>query len=211
MKPEEGETVDQMKQSFEHILDTTSKDYGHGVRAVHAKAHGIIRGKLKVHDGLPPELAQGLFAKPGEYEAVGRISTNPGDILDDAIGLPRGFALKVIGVEGERLPGSEGDTTQDFVMANAPAFTAPTADAFAKNLKMLASTTDKFEGARSCCPASCAGSRRRWRRSGSRAPRSRRSAGPSRSIRWVRPITARRRSAMATISPSSACSRSARR
>ncbi|WP_083748262.1 MULTISPECIES: catalase family protein [Sphingomonas] len=146
VSPKEGETVDQMKQSFEHILDTTSKDYGHGVRAVHAKAHGIIRGKLKVHDDLPPELAQGLFAKPGAYDAVARISTNPGDILDDAIGLPRGLALKVIGVEGERLPGSEGDATQDFVMANAPVFTAPTADAFAKNLKMLASTTDKFEG-----------------------------------------------------------------
>ncbi len=53
VKPEEGDTVDQMKQSFEHILDTTSKDYGHGVRAVHAKAHGIIRGRLKVHDALP--------------------------------------------------------------------------------------------------------------------------------------------------------------
>jgi len=146
VKPDEGETVDQMKQSFAHILDTTSRDYGHGVRAVHAKAHGIIRGMLKIHDNLPPELAQGLFATPGEYEAVARISTNPGDILDDAIGLPRGLALKVIGVEGERLPGSESDATQDFVMANAPVFTAPTADAFAKNLKMLAATTDKAEG-----------------------------------------------------------------
>ena len=85
IEPDEQETLQSMKDSFQEILETTSEDYGHAVRSVHAKAHGIIRGKLKVHDNLPPELAQGLFARGGEYDAVGRISTNPGDILDDAM------------------------------------------------------------------------------------------------------------------------------
>jgi catalase len=148
IQPDEAEVIDQLNQSFQSILDTTSQDYGHAVRAVHAKAHGIARGTLTIAEGLPPELAQGLFAAPGRYEAIIRISTNPGDILDDSIGLPRGLALKVLGVEGERLPGSEDDTTQDFVMANAPVFAAPDAKAFAKNLKLLAATTDKAEGAK---------------------------------------------------------------
>jgi len=148
VEPDEGETIEQLNASFREILETTSKDYGHAVRAVHAKAHGIARGTLTVASGLPAELAQGIFAQPGEHEAVIRISTNPGDILDDSIALPRGLALKILDVEGQRLPGSEGDTTQDFIMVNGPVFTAADAKAFGKNLKLLAKTTDHAEGAK---------------------------------------------------------------
>lgn len=144
----EAETIEGLKEQFKTILDTTSEDYGHAVRSVHAKAHGLVPGKLTVHGDLPPELAQGLFAKAGDYDAILRFSTNAGDILDDAVRLPRGLAVKVLGVEGDRLPGSEGDTTQDFITANAPAFAAPTPEKFLGNLKMLAATTDKAEGAK---------------------------------------------------------------
>jgi hypothetical protein len=75
-----------------------------------------------------------------------RFSTLPGDLLDDSVSTPRGLAIKVIGVEGERLAGSEGDVTQDFVLVNGPAFGAPNAKAFLANLKLLAVTTDKIEG-----------------------------------------------------------------
>lgn len=146
VEADEADTVRGLEEQFKRILDTTSEDYGHGVRSVHAKGHGIARGTFVVHDGLAPELAQGLFATPGEHEAIFRLSTNAGDILDDSIDLPRGFALKVLGVDGARLPGSEGDATQDFVMVNGPAFAAPTPKAFLANLKMLAKTTDKAEG-----------------------------------------------------------------
>lgn len=142
---DERQAIAQLEDIFRSILDTTSKDYGHAVRGVHAKGHGIVTGDLEVMDGLPPELAQGLFASPGRYEAVLRFSTAPGDILDDAVSAPRGAALKVLGVEGERLPGAE-DGDQDFLMVNGPVFGAPTPAAFAKNLKMLAATTDKAEG-----------------------------------------------------------------
>ena len=145
IEPDEGETIAALNDAFREILDTTSQDYGRAVRSVHAKAHGIARGALTIPDDLPPELAQGIFAAPGTYEAVLRLSTNAGDILPDAIGLPRGLALKVLGVAGERLPGSEGDTTQDFIMVNGPVFTAPDAKAFLKNLKLLAKTTDRME------------------------------------------------------------------
>ena len=148
IQPDEHETIGQLEEQFQQIQDTTARDYDHAVRAVHAKAHGIAKGTLTIRDGLPPELAQGLFASPSRYDAILRISTNAGDILDDDIALPRGLALKVMGVEGERLPGSEGDTTQDFIMVNGPVFSAPDADAFLKNLKLLAKTTDRAEGAK---------------------------------------------------------------
>ncbi|WP_174291967.1 catalase family protein [Sphingomonas bacterium] len=148
VEPGEGDTIRQLREQFKLIQDTTSKDYDHAVRAVHAKAHGIAKGRLTVKDDLPPELAQGIFAQAGSFDAVLRISTNAGDILDDDIGLPRGLALKVMGVEGERLPGSEDETSQDFIMVNGPVFSAPDASAFLKNLKLLAKTTDRGMGAK---------------------------------------------------------------
>lgn len=128
-----------------HILETTWNDYGHSVRSVHAKSHGLLEGELRVLD-LPPSLAQGIFARAATYPVVMRISTNPGDILDDTVSSPRGLAMKIIGVEGERLPGSEGDTTQDFVLVNGPAFSAPDLQSFKKSLRLLAATTDTGQG-----------------------------------------------------------------
>lgn len=145
--PDEAETIADLESSFDTILKTTSEDYGKAVRAVHAKAHGIVRAELTVQAGIPPELAQGLFATPGTHAAWLRFSTNPGDILDDTIGLPRGLAIKVLDVDGERLAGAEG-RTQDFIMVNGPVFAAPTPKKFAGNLKLLSKTTDKAEWAK---------------------------------------------------------------
>ncbi|MBD8679629.1 catalase family protein [Sphingomonas sp. CFBP 13720] len=146
-EPDEAETIADLNRSFDTILETTSQDYSKAVRAVHAKAHGILRAELTVHPGLPRELAQGLFATPATHPVWMRFSTNPGDILDDSIGLPRGLAWKVLDVEGDRLPGAHG-RTQDFVMVNGPAFAAPTPKKFAGNLKLLSKTTDKAEWAK---------------------------------------------------------------
>lgn len=129
------------------ISETTFENSGHAVRSVHAKSHALLVVEVEVPADLPEPLAQGLFATPGRYAGVMRFSTNPGDILDDSVSAPRGLALKVVGVEGDRLPGSRpDDSTQDFVLANAPAFAAPNAAKFLSTLKMLAKTTDKAEG-----------------------------------------------------------------
>ncbi len=128
------------------ISKTTYEDGGHALRAVHAKPHGLLRGTLTVSDDLPAVLAQGLFAKPGQYQMAMRFSTSPGDILPDSVSTPRGLALKLVGVEGERLPGSEGDNTQDFLLVTGKEFPVSNAKQFLGNLKLLAGTTDKAEG-----------------------------------------------------------------
>ena len=153
VQPDEAETTARLDEQFRGIQETTTADYGHGVRAVHAKAHGLARGVLTVEEGLPPELAQGLFARDGQYEAIVRISTQPGDILDDSVNSPRGIAIKLFGVEGERLPGSPGDTTQDFIGVNGPTFGAKSTAKFLANLTMLAKTTDKIEGVKKALSA----------------------------------------------------------
>ena len=91
-------------------------------------------------------MAQGLFATPKCYDLIARFSTPPAEALDDRVSLPRGVAIKIIGVEGARLQGSENDTTQDFLMVDGPVFNAPDAKHFLRSLKMLAATTDKAEG-----------------------------------------------------------------
>ncbi len=146
--PEAGEAETQagLIEQILKISEITYRDGGYALRGVHAKSHGIVRGELVVADGLPPVLAQGLFAMPGRHAAILRFSTTPGDVLDDNVSTPRGLAIKLFGVEGPRLPGSEGATTQDFVLVNGKAFATPNAKAFLGNLKLLAPTTDKAEG-----------------------------------------------------------------
>lgn len=203
IKPDEQETVLDLIEQFDIILEKTAKDYGHAVRSVHAKAHGVLEGKMIVQANLPPELAQGLFAKPGEHNVYMRLSTNAGDILPDAVSLPRGLALKVVDVEGDRLADAEG-TTQDFVMVNGPVFQAPNPEKFLSSLKLLARTTDRMEGTKTVIQAFCRRSTKGLKLSASRAQPSRRSAAPPTSIPSARPISASRPFALATMSRSSA-------
>ena len=142
----EAEAITGLGEQVKVIQDKTTADYGTAVRGIHAKGHAIVNGTLEVLPDLPPELAQGLFASAGNYEALLRFSTLPGDILDDSVSVPRGLALKLLGVPGDRLPGSEGDETQDFVLVNGPAFASATPEAFLANLKLLAASTDRAEG-----------------------------------------------------------------
>jgi hypothetical protein len=133
-------------ETITKIQTIVHKDSGTAMRGVHSKCHGVLIGEFRVMEGLPPVLAQGLFAAPGTYPVVMRLSTIPGDVLDDNVSVPRGLAIKVVGVPGARVPGSEADTTQDFVFANGPVFSKPHPDGFLSVLKLLAGTTDKAPG-----------------------------------------------------------------
>lgn len=142
----EAKTIRGMIETMDRIQSIVAEDIGHAKRGVHAKAHGLLVGELEVLPDLPLVLAQGLFAAPQNYPAVLRLSTIPGDVLDDAVSVPRGAALKIVGVNGARVPGSEQEVTQDFLFVNGKAFGAATPDAFLRNLKLLAVTTDKAPG-----------------------------------------------------------------
>ena len=142
---DEAKTTEGLIATLRYINEKTFADGGHAIRSVHAKTHGILQGYLEVDTGLRGDLAQGLFAKPGRYPVVMRFSTIPGDILDDSVSTPRALAIKVIGVEGERLEGSERDVTQDFVLNDGPAFGAPDPKRFLAKLRLLARTTNRAQ------------------------------------------------------------------
>ena len=142
---DEADTQRGLTEAMLSIGRRTQADTGHAYRCVHAKAHGYLLATFEVLPDLPPPLAQGLFAEPASYDAIVRFSTTPGDILHDNVSTPRGAALKVLGVSGPRLPGSEGETTQNYVLGNSPSFQTATAKSFLKQLKPLAATTGRAE------------------------------------------------------------------
>src|ERR1700733_9323389 len=121
-EPDEAKTIQGLIAAMRYVNEKTLADGKHAIRSVHAKTQGILEGYLEVDADLPFELAQGLFATLGRYPVVMRFSTVPGDILDDSVSTPRGLSVKIIGVKGERLSGSENDVTQDFLLVNGPAF-----------------------------------------------------------------------------------------
>lgn len=154
---DEVQTMHDLMETMHKISAKVHDDEGHAFRSVHAKGHGILRAQLEILPDLPEVLAQGLFAKARTYPAVIRFSTPPGDLLDDKVSTPRGMAVKVVGVEGARVVGAEGQATQDFLMVNGPAFNAPGPKKFSKNAKLLAATTDKAEGAKKALSATLRG------------------------------------------------------
>ncbi|GHD04218.1 catalase [Pseudorhodoferax aquiterrae] len=156
LEDDEAETARELMETMGRIAETVARDEGHAFRSVHAKSHGLLHGRLHV-PALPPVLAQGAFATPGEHAAILRLSSSPGDLLDDSVSTPRGLALKILDVAGERLDAADGAATQDFLMVNGPVFAAPDAKKFLKNLKLLAATTDKAPNAKKLLSAALRG------------------------------------------------------
>jgi len=153
-EPDEAQTFAELVDTLRRITETTSKDYGTTVRAVHAKSTGLLKAEMTVIDNLPPVLAQGLFARTSVYPVIMRFSTSPGDIIADSISTPRGVAIKIIGVNGSAATGAD---VQDFIMIDGPAFLAPTPKKFLGSLKPLAGTTDKAEGGKKVLSAALRG------------------------------------------------------
>ena len=137
---------DELSRTMQHITRTMASQYRHAYRPVHAKSHGVLVGTLEVLPGLPEYLAQGLFAEAKSYPVILRFSTNPGDILADNVSSPRAMALKILNVEGEKVPNHEGATTQDFVCVNGEAFSAPDPAGFLDQIKLFDKTLAVPEG-----------------------------------------------------------------
>ncbi len=75
-----------------------------------------------------------------------RFSTNPGDMLADNVSSPRGLALKVLNVPGERVRQRWRGRSQDFVCMNANAFGAPDPAGFLKQIKLFDKNLEVSEG-----------------------------------------------------------------
>ena len=139
------------------------------VRDAHPKSHGCVRGKFKILNdqelsslGYPRNnfkavrhrLAQGLFAKESSYQAWVRFSNGNAKSQPDYIPDGRGMAIKIIGVNGQRIELDQVNEnhTQDFLMINFPQFFVKNVrdyiDFFADTPKFLASHQEEAKIAR---------------------------------------------------------------
>jgi hypothetical protein len=88
-------------------------------RDVHAKAHGCVKATIETRDS-DPRLRFGLFAERKPYRAWIRFSNGSTKPQPDRTRDARGFALKVMGLPGEKLLADERNAeTQDFLMINS--------------------------------------------------------------------------------------------
>ena len=130
IEPGEKELIDEItRASLDRLRSQFPPGTGPVLRDAHPKAHGLVRAQFIVLDGLPPELRFGVFKTPRTFDALIRFSAGNVEVQEDTVPQAAGMAIKLLGVEGEKLLEKEKDAkTQDFIMINAPIF-------FVRNLK----------------------------------------------------------------------------
>jgi hypothetical protein len=144
LEEDEEETQAKIIEVMSDGLRNSQAEHGRTVRISHAKAHGLLKGKLTVESGLAPELAQGLFARPATYDVLIRMASAPGEYTDDSkINTVRGLAMKIVGVAGPKLAGHKADT-QDWVLDTGKEFINSGPKAFLQTFKPNAGFAPKL-------------------------------------------------------------------
>ncbi len=119
---------DSVIRAIEQISLTLLKDdYPGNIRPAkrdaHAKHHGCVKAEFIVETNLPDELKVGIFREPRTFPTWVRFSNGARESQADAKGDTRGIAIKLLGVEGEKvLEGEKHLQTHDFTLVNHPVF-----------------------------------------------------------------------------------------
>lgn len=145
--PDEAETAQKIIKVMSKGGEIVRERENRALRTSHSKAHGLASGELVVLDDLPAELRQGLFSSPTRYDVIVRLAHVPGELLDDRkVSTPRGFALKVLGVQGAMLEPALGGGTQDWLLDTGENFIASDAKTFLGEITMTEASTPMPEG-----------------------------------------------------------------
>jgi hypothetical protein len=93
------------------------------LRDAHPKMHGCVRGEFAIEPNLPDELRIGIFGQSRQFPVWIRFSNQSGTVSRDSKGDIRGVALKLMGVDGEKLlPNETQGTTHDFILISEDRF-----------------------------------------------------------------------------------------
>ena len=107
------------------------------LRAAHPKAHGLVKAEFVINDEVPQHLRHGIFATPGRrFPAWVRFSNAGALPAADKEKDLRGCAIKLMGVEGEKLLPSE-QFTQDLLLQSSNRFIVSTPEEFADFSKWI--------------------------------------------------------------------------
>lgn len=147
-QPGEDRTIQRIIEVQRHLMEKVARRNGHVVRAGHAKSHGLLKGELRVLDGLPQPLRQGLFAEPRSFPVLARMANVPSEVITDRVSTQRGLSFKVLGVDGPMLPGHEGMATQDFTLDSGKRFANADAAGFLATISAITSVTNVPQAAK---------------------------------------------------------------
>src|SRR5213078_1338065 len=103
-------------------------------RDAHPKHTGLVERAFEVAPDLPAELRVGVFAEARSYRAWVRTSNASAKPQSDAIRDVRGLAIKLFDVPGEKIPESDEEQTQDFVLLSTPNMPLGTVRLFAAKM-----------------------------------------------------------------------------
>jgi hypothetical protein len=137
-RPDEDQLVKRITDKLAGNNRWAFKKYRHGIRDAHAKSHGVLRGELTIYPDLPEPYRQGLFATPGPYPVIARLSSTSGALRSDETRGIRGLGIKALGVQGKRSLPDDTATTQDFILVTHREFPFPDAHAYLKRGMPLA-------------------------------------------------------------------------
>jgi hypothetical protein len=120
--PGEDEYIRKIAESLRGDLERTYKP-GNTLRDAHPKNIGCVKAEFKVESGLTEQLRVGVFKEPQTFPAYIRFSNASAAAQADSKKDIRGMAIKLLGVEGEKLLEEEKhETTQDFLVISTPRF-----------------------------------------------------------------------------------------
>lgn len=124
VSPDEAALESEMAALSVGILKRDSPGKSPMPRDAHAKHHGCARARFAVDKEVPLGFRAGVLSEPGkEYAGWIRFSNGSPKSQDDKDGDARGMALKLMGVEGEKLLAAErAAQTQDFLMISSDVF-----------------------------------------------------------------------------------------
>jgi hypothetical protein len=126
-RSDELEAIKAIVASIERTNESSFAARHHAIRQQHAKGQGFLKGELAVYPDLPDHLRQGMFATARSYPIIVRLSSAFGDIRSDRIRVPRGMAIKVLGVSGPKALPEDTSTNQDFLLVNHKSYFADAA------------------------------------------------------------------------------------
>ena len=134
----EDEAIEEINQRIEAFLrkEYEAANLKPARRSVHAKSPGCLKGEFIVNEDIPEKAKAGMFVQPGSYECWVRFSNASQFVKSDKKTDTRGLAIKVMGVQGEKILEEKKDAlTQDFLFLNSKNFPIASAKDFARFTK----------------------------------------------------------------------------
>jgi catalase len=128
--PNEEEIFKKYSDRFIQLQRKKNAEHGRG-RGLHRKQILALTASLEIKKDIPDYAKVGLFAKPNTYTTQIRLSNGGMDRKADTVPDIRGFAIKVLGVNGEGALGGKTNS-QDFLLINHSTFSLPDFESFIK-------------------------------------------------------------------------------